>query len=164
MRYNNFEIKKSNLHSVFDLLYKQYTAERLKYEKMHLSVSEHLSENIIYNLLIDTILELNLSNTDVICHYPISLLLNNWEILNDTERTFAQSSFSHVDFLIYNSLTKLPVKTIEVDGWSYHKSKDVQISRDKIKDQILNKLGIKSCRILTTDIVNADTIRQLLIS
>mgnify|MGYP004617498327 CR=1 FL=1 len=164
VQYNNFDIKKSNLHSVFDLLYKQYTAERLKYEKTHLSVSEHLSENIIYNLLIDNISELNLSNTDVICHYPISLLPNNWEILNDDERAFAQSPFSHVDFLIYNSLTKLPVKTIEVDGWSYHKRKDVQISRDKLKDQILSKLGIMSHSILTTDIVNSDTIKKLLIS
>ena len=29
IQYNNFEIKESKLHSVFDLLYKQYTAERL---------------------------------------------------------------------------------------------------------------------------------------
>ncbi len=39
MQYNNFEVKESKLHSVFDLLYKQYTDERLTYEKAHPSVS-----------------------------------------------------------------------------------------------------------------------------
>ena len=32
IQYNNFEIKESKIHSVFDILYKQYTAERLAYE------------------------------------------------------------------------------------------------------------------------------------
>ena len=30
IQYNNFEVKESKLHSVFDLLYKQYTAELTK--------------------------------------------------------------------------------------------------------------------------------------
>ena len=32
VQYNNFEVKESKLHSVFDLLYKQYTAERLAHQ------------------------------------------------------------------------------------------------------------------------------------
>lgn len=45
IQYNNFEVKESKLHSVFDLLYKQYTAERLAYEQTHPVVSGYLSES-----------------------------------------------------------------------------------------------------------------------
>lgn len=60
IQYNNFEIKESKLHSVFDLLYKQYTAERLAYEQSHAVVSEHLSENLLYNILVQSISKLGL--------------------------------------------------------------------------------------------------------
>lgn len=72
MQYNNFQVRDSKLHSVFDLLYKQYTAERLAYEAVHPVVSEHLSENIVYELLVKAIAELGMTNTDVLCHYPLS--------------------------------------------------------------------------------------------
>ena len=68
IQYNNFEVKTSKLHSVFDLLYKQYTAERFAYEATHSAVSEHLSENLVYDLLLKAIAKLGLSNTDVLCH------------------------------------------------------------------------------------------------
>ena len=42
IQYNNFEVKGSKLHSVFDLLYKQYTAERLAYEQAHPVASGYL--------------------------------------------------------------------------------------------------------------------------
>ena len=35
IRYNNFEVRESQLHSVFDLLYQQYSAERLRYQTTH---------------------------------------------------------------------------------------------------------------------------------
>lgn len=35
IKYNNFEVKDSKLYSVFDMLYEQYTAERLEYNNMH---------------------------------------------------------------------------------------------------------------------------------
>ena len=68
IQYNSFEVKTSELHSVFDLLYKQYTAERFAYEATHSAVSEHLSENLVYGLLLKAITKLGLSNTDVLCH------------------------------------------------------------------------------------------------
>lgn len=40
IQYNNFEVKESKIHSVFDILYKQYTAERLAYEVQSGKVSE----------------------------------------------------------------------------------------------------------------------------
>lgn len=162
MQYNNFEVKESKLHSVFDLLYKQYTTERLAYEAAHPAVSGHLSENLIYDELVKAIEELGLANTEVLCHYPLSRLISDWSLLTDEERTFAESPLSHVDFLIYNSLTKQPLQTIEVDGWQFHKNRDVQQQRDALKDQLLTKFGLRPYRILTTDTVNVETIETLL--
>lgn len=162
VQYNNFEVKESKLHSVFDLLYKQYTMERLAYEATHRSVSNHLSENLVYEVLVKAIADLRLNNTEVLCHYPLSRLIGDWNLLSEEERAFAESPFSHVDFLVYNSLTKQPLQTIEVDGWHFHRNSDVQKSRDALKDRILTKFGLCPHRISTTDTVNVETIKELL--
>lgn len=162
IQYNNFEIKESKLHSVFDLLYKQHTEERLQYENEHPSISEYLSENLIYDELRKAIDKLRWSNIDIICHYPLSRLIANWDLLDSQEKAFATSPFSHVDFLIYNSLTKRPRLTIEVDGWHFHKENETQQSRDILKDQILTKYGLCPKRITTTETVNTETIIKLL--
>jgi superfamily I DNA and/or RNA helicase len=162
VKYNNFNITNSKLHSVFDLLYKQYTVERLAYETSHANVSGYLSENIVFDLLGKAITELGFINTEVLCHYPLSKLIIDWTLLNPREKAFAESPFSHVDFLIYNSLTKQPLLTIEVDGWHYHKDIDVQQKRDILKDQILSKLNLRLYRIVTTEIVDVNKMKQVL--
>lgn len=162
IQYNNFEVKESKLHSVFDLLYKQYTAERLAYEATHPSVSNHLSENLVYELLVKAIADLNLINAEVLCHYPLSRLIGDWSLLSEEEKAFSESPFSHVDFLIYNSLTKQPLQAIEVDGWHFHRNSDAQQSRDALKNRLLTKFGLCPHRISTTDTVNIETIKKLL--
>ncbi len=162
IQYNNFKVKESKLHSVFDILYKQYSAERLAYESKYKQVSEHLSENLIYDTLGKAITELHLGNIEVLCHYPLSRLIANWSLLNDKERVFAESPFSHVDFLLYNSLTKKPLMAIEVDGWKYHKENETQQSRDKLKDEILSRFELKPCRISTIETINVETIKEML--
>lgn len=163
IQYNNFEIKESKLHSVFDLLYKQYTAERLAYEQSHAVVSEHLSENLLYNILVQSISKLGLKNTEVLCHYLLLRLIADWNMLDEQEKAFAESPLAHVDFLIYNSLTKQPLKTIEVDGWHFHKESEAQQSRDVLKDTILTKFGLCPLRISTTATVNLETMINFLI-
>ena len=152
IQYNNFEVKESRLHSVFDLLYKQYTAERLAYEQTHPVVSGYLSEKLLYDLLVKGIL----------CHYPLSRLIADWDVLDEQEKVFAGNPLAHVDFLIYNSLTKRPLQAIEVDGWHFHKENEVQQSRDALKDRILTKFGLRPHRISTTGTVNDETVVKML--
>ncbi len=75
VRYNNFEVSESHIHSVFDLLYKQYTKERLAFEASKSKDLGELSENLIYNTLKKSIDRLGLTNTDILCHYPFRALL-----------------------------------------------------------------------------------------
>lgn len=135
IQYNNFEVKESKLHSVFDLLYKHYTAERLAYEQTHPVVSGYLSEKLLYDLLVKGIAKSGLANTEILCHYPLARLIADWDALDEQEKIFAGSPLAHVDFLIYNSLTKRPIQTIEVDGWHFHKESEVQQLRDALKDR-----------------------------
>lgn len=162
IQYNNFEVKESRLHSVFDLLYKHYTAERLAYEQTHPVVSGYLSEKLLYDLLVKGIAKSGLANTEILCHYPLARLIADWDALDEQEKVFAGSPLAHVDFLIYNSLTKRPLQTIEVDGWHFHKESEVQQLRDALKDQILMKFGLCPHRISTTDTVNDETIMKML--
>ena len=52
---------------------------------------------------------------------------------------------------------------IEVDGWKYHNLSEVQQSRDKLKDDILKKYGLKPYRISTVDTINVETIANMLL-
>ena len=162
IRYNNFEVKGSKLRSVFDFLYKQYAAERLAYHVEHKGVSEHLSENLVYDTIIEAINTLEQSNLSVVCHYPLAKLIMDWTLLDKQEQSFAQSPFAHVDFLIYNTLSKKPLLPIEVDGWYFHQDKVVQRERDALKDNILAKYDLTPHRISTVEIVNKDTMIRLL--
>ncbi|MBO5155578.1 MAG: AAA family ATPase [Prevotella sp.] len=162
IKYNNFDVSESKLHSVFDLLYKQYTKERLAYKAIHPDVSEYMSENLVYEVLVEAIEKAELANWEVLCHYPLSRLIGDWSLLDEKEKAFAGNPLSHVDFLIYDSLTKQPRQTIEVDGWHFHRNNVTQQSRDIIKDKILSKFGLVPHRLSTTSIVNVENMIQML--
>ena len=164
IRYNNFEVKESRMHSVFDLLYQRYTAERLAYEAEHPQLSDYLSENLIYDLLTKAIEKQWWTHTSLLSHYPLARLVGNWEVLNDQEKAFAENALSHVDFLLYNTLTKQPRMAIEVDGWHFHQESEAQQSRDALKDRILEKIGLPLRRISTTETVTEEYITKLLAS
>lgn len=162
MKYNNCEETQSKLHSVFDLLYKSYTAERLAFEASHKKISEHLSENLVYDALTKAIEKLQWDNVAVLCHYPLSRLIADWSSLNEKEKAFAESPLAHVDFLVYNSLTKQPMQVFEVDGWQFHQNNEAQQSRDQLKDSLLTKFGLCPQRISTTDTFNVETCKSML--
>ena len=162
IQYHNYEVKESKLHSVFDLLYKQYTAERLAYESSSKSISDYLSENLIYNLLLSCINQLQPNNMAILAHYPLSRLIADSDMLNEEEKVFALNPLTHVDFLLYHKLTKRPLMAIEVDGWHFHKESEVQQHRDHLKDHILALIDLPLKRISTTDTVNEASMMQLL--
>lgn len=56
---------------------------------------------------------------------------------------------THLDFLIYNRIGKKPVLAIEVDGYEYHKKDTVQISKDLLKNHIMELYEIPLLRLKT---------------
>ncbi len=163
-RYNNFAVKDSKIHSVFDLLYQQYTVERLAYQAEHAKVSNYMSENLVYDLLVKVLDELSWKNLSVVCHYPLAKIISDWSLLTSQEKDYAKNALTHIDFLIYNSLTKQPMMAIEVDGWHYHNDKIVQQSRDRLKNQILEKYSLPPYRISTTDTITSEGLKEIFAS
>ena len=70
-------------------------------------------------------------------------------MLTETDKIYAMNPRTHVDFLVYNHVSKKPVLAIEVDGYSFHKSGTKQSYRDSIKDEILKKYAIPLLRLST---------------
>lgn len=71
-------------------------------------------------------------------HFPMNMLIKNSELLNERECQYAIHPATHIDFLIYNRINKKPVLAVEVGGYEYHKEDVEQVSRDLLKDHILN--------------------------
>lgn len=149
IRYNNCDVQHSQIRSVFDHLYVQYTQSRYEYLKKHKRISEHDSENLMYALIQEVIKKYDKVPLGVICHQPLHSLFSDLSKLNDDERSFIKTGLSHLDFLIYNKVSKQPILAIEVDGFHYHKNGTKQYERDRIKDHILEVYGLPLLRFMT---------------
>ena len=68
----------------------------------------------------------------------------------------------HIDFLVYNQISKKPVLAIEVDGFHYHKPGTKQYERDRIKDNIFKTYGIPLLRFPTNGSEECAKIEQFL--
>ena len=162
IQYNNFEVTESKIYSIFDYLYKQYTEERRVYLQKHKKVSEYDSENLMYALIEDIISANKYSSLDVVCHFPLNMLIKNPELLNEQECQYAMNPATHLDFLIYNRIGKKPVLAIEVDGYEYHKEDTVQASRDLLKNHIMELYEIPLLRFKTNGSGEKDKIVEML--
>ena len=149
IQYNNFEVTDSKIYSVFDYLYKQYTKERIAYLQKHKKISQYDSENLIYALIGDILSEDKYDCFDVVCHFPMNMLIKNPELLNERECRYAMNPATHIDFLLYNRISKKPMLAVEVDGYEYHKADTEQASRDELKNHILDLYEIPWLRLKT---------------
>ena len=150
IEYNNCTVSDSNIHSIFDLLYDQYATARLEYLKEHKRISEYDSENLTYAML-EQIIEDNIefSHLGIVCHQPLRQLVRDISILSDEEKAYALHPKTHIDFLLYNRVSKRPVLAIETDGYQHHKSGTAQFVRDDKKNRILATYGIPLLRLST---------------
>lgn len=162
VEYHSFTVAESKLHSVFDYLYEHYTESRFAYLKKHRHISEYDSENLMYALICDTLREHGYTELGVICHQPLNLLLSNIDLLNYEERRYALNPLTHLDFLIYNRITKKPVLAVEVDGFHFHKDGTAQSERDEIKNHILDLYGMPYLRFATNGSGEKEKLTQAL--
>jgi hypothetical protein len=162
IQYNNFEVAESKIYSIFDYLYKQYTEERMAYLQKHKKISEFDSENLMYSLIEEIIDDNTYSSLDVVCHFPLNMLIKNPELLNEQECQYAMNPATHLDFLIYNRICKKPVLAIEVDGYEYHKENTVQASRDMMKNHIMELYEIPLLRFKTNGSGEKEKIIEML--
>jgi superfamily I DNA and/or RNA helicase len=151
IEYNNFSIIQSELNSIFDLLYKGYEEEREKIIRKSGKVSEFDSENLMFGLIKLVLADEKFLKYDVILHFPINQLIKDFSKLDEQETKYASNPLTHLDFLIYNKLGKIPILGIEVDGFEFHKQGTQQSKRDKMKDEILDKYNFPVLRFKTNE-------------
>lgn len=162
IQYNNFEVTDSKIYSIFDYLYKQYTEERKAYLQKHKRISEYDSENLMYSLIEDVLSVNKFASLDVVCHFPMNMLIRNPELLNERECKYAMNPATHIDFLLYNRISKKPVLAVEVDGYKYHKAGTVQALRDAIKNHILELYEIPLLRFKTNGSGEKEKMEEML--
>lgn len=151
IEYNNFSVVQSELNSIFDLLYKGYEEERAKILSKTNKVSAFDSENLMFGLIREVLTDESFLKYDVVLHIPLKMLLKDLSKLDEPELKYASNPLTHIDFVIYNKLGKVPVLGIEVDGFEYHKSGTHQADRDKMKDTILEKYQFPLLRFKTNE-------------
>ena len=78
------------------------------------------------------------------------LIVKSDILLTESEKAYANRSWTLADFVLYNKTPKHPVLVIEVDGMAFHQVGSEQAKRDELKNSILDKAGIPLLR-LTTD-------------
>jgi len=150
INYNNLEVVQSEINSVFDLLYKVNEDKKKSYLSNRLIFSKFDSENIMFNVICEILNNSDYNNYAVKPKvYPIRKLVRNFDVLNFDERRYINNN-AHVDFLIYDKFNKMPLLAIEVDGYTFHRSKK-QLYKDAMKNEILRKINIPLIRFSTKD-------------
>lgn len=149
IEYYQGKSEQSKISSIFDLLYEGYTQNLLSFYKTHKRVSEFDSENLAYWAIHDIIKEKDLSHLSILMHYPLRHLITDASNLTPEQRTYASHSWTHLDFLIYDTVTHKAKLAIEVDGTQYHKKDSTQGHRDILKDAVLSSIGLPLLRLST---------------
>lgn len=134
--------------------------ERLEYFTKHNRISSYDSENIIYNLLKEILN--NYKDLTFTFRYSVNILIKDKTLLTEEERKYASHHNTHIDFLIYNKISKIPLLAVEVDGYKYHKKDNKQKERDILKNNILSKYNIPLIRLTTNGSREESIIRSKL--
>ena len=163
MEYSSLEnhVIKSNIVSVFDLLYKNYS-KRLIPLKRRMNSNAHFKSQEIIRVLLDDILYEEQYN---LFFYAEEILLRNLirdvSQLNKEELQYVNNRAS-LDFVVYRKIGKSCVLAIEVDGFEFHENKPKQLDRDRIKNSILEKYHIPLLRLPTNHSGEEEKIKKKL--
>ena len=145
---------------MFDVLYEGYSNKLLEFYKSHKRVSQYDSENLVYWTICDVLKENNDAHLGVLMHYPLRLLITAASDITDDQRKYATNSWTHLDFLIYDTVSHKAKLAIEVDGTQYHKEGSIQHQRDEKKDAILKSIGLPLLRLSTAGSQERERIAQ----
>ncbi len=151
IQYNNFTVEESKVSSIFDFFYSKQTDAKFKFLKESNRISKYDSENAMNELLTQIFEEPKYSRFSFVFEMPLKDVVNKQFLgqLPQELSEFANRSWSHVDFTIYNRVTKEILFGIEVDGYNYHKKGTKQAERDIKKNQIFELIGLPLLRLST---------------
>ena len=152
IRHHQQLVMHSQVRSVFDLLYANYEDARREFLNANGRSSDWDSENLAEAVIRGVLKSSEFVGMSLGClrHVPLSWLVRETSGLSERERQFAAHPFSHVDLLVYDTIGKLPLVCVEVDGWAFHRPGSLQSERDETKDAIFRRCGLPLIRLSTT--------------
>jgi superfamily I DNA and/or RNA helicase len=146
---NGDNVKQSQKVSIFDCLYSDYEKSLIPLMRKKLNVSAYESENLMATLIASVLKMDQFNAMKVVMHVSLNYLIKDQSPFEGREKAYLNHPFTHVDFVIFSKLNKEPILVVEVDGYKYHKKGTDQFDRDRLKDGILAKAGIKMVRFMT---------------
>jgi hypothetical protein len=160
IRHHQQSMMHSQVRSVFDLLYASYENARREFLSTRGRGSVWDSENLAEAVIRDVLNSSEFAGMSLGClrHAPLAWLVGEVPGLSERERQFVLNPWSHVDLLIYDTVGKLPLVCIEVDGWAFHRPGSLQEMRDEIKNTVFRHAGLPLIRLSTTGSGEAATI------
>lgn len=151
MEYNTFHehITQSELVSVFDLLYSEYSEKLNDLQNRLLTKSKYKSENIIWSVLSEITNEEKYRSVVFSAQVYLKDIFRDLTQLQETEKEYIKNRASF-DFMIYDAINKQPLLAIEVDGFASHRNNPDQMIRDLLKNNICNRFDFPLLRLPTT--------------
>ncbi|WP_369046758.1 AAA domain-containing protein [Sinomonas sp. P10A9] len=151
----------SAIVSVFDLLYRDYSARlRPLAERLRGDIAQR-SEDIVWTVVRELLDREPYLGFKAVPQVLLRHLVPAGADLSEREAEFVRRG-SSVDILVYNGITRVPLLAIEVDGFAFHADSPVQRARDALKDRILGGIGLPLLRLPTTGSGEAELIKAAL--
>lgn len=151
---------KTNIYSVFDLMYDNYAPILNKMKSKLKKQSNFDSENIVATIIDDICKSNKYGVLSYKFNYPLRKILRIDETMDAEDKAFISNPATHCDFIIFSQLSKQIKLAVEVDGMQHEKY--IQKERDERKDRLLKEAGIKQIRIKTKDIYIKQAIESAL--
>lgn len=153
-------IKESNVYSIFELMYDDYSPILNKLKQRLLHISKNQSENIVATVLQDICDSGKYGRIAFKFNYPLYKVIDSDALSDVEDKQFVNNVNTHCDFVIYNKIDKSIRLVLEVDGKQHIRK--VQRQRDERKDRLLNAADIAVLRLSTTDVDCENKIKQAL--
>lgn len=150
----------SNIVSVFDLLYRQYSSKLLSLKAKMDKSARFQSEEALRVLLEDILADLQYNRYTYVQEMRLRNLLSTIDLLTSEELKFVNKS--SLDFVVYYKQDKACALVIEVDGFAFHENNPDQLRRDALKDTILMKYKVPILRLATNGSRERERIQETL--
>ncbi|MQY18529.1 AAA domain-containing protein [Nocardia macrotermitis] len=157
----NEPLVEGSILSVFDLLYRDYSARLQPLARRLRTDLRYKSENIMLTVLRDILAEDPYTRLEVVPHVLLNSTLPDLTRLTAEQATYVRNR-AELDFVIYNRITLRLVLAIEVDGFKFHEDNPAQLAKDALKNAICATYEIPLLRLPTTGSEEHRRIRERL--
>ncbi|MGC4018551.1 MAG: AAA domain-containing protein [Muricomes sp.] len=154
-------IIQSQVVSVFDLLYRQYSSKLNSLRDKMNPDARYQSEEGIRVLLEEIFSQPEYQCYTYVQEMLLRNLLNTVELLTPEELRFVNNRAS-LDFVIFHRQDKKCAFVIEVDGFAFHENNPEQLRRDALKNNILRKYELPILRFASNGSREREKIQGIL--